>query len=70
MLGWSPTWDFETTIAKTVAWYTDPRWERAAEDLTLWRGGGALQHFERARPVRRQKQSVEFLELRRAQRVG
>lgn len=42
----------------------------AAEDLTLWRGGGALQHFERARPVRRQKQSVEFLELRRGQRVG
>lgn len=42
----------------------------AAEDLTLWRGGGALQHFERARPVRQQKQSVEFLELRRAQRVG
>jgi dTDP-D-glucose 4,6-dehydratase len=35
MLGWSPTWDFETTIAKTVAWYTDPRWNRSAEELTL-----------------------------------
>lgn len=35
MLGWSPTWDFETTIAKTVAWYTDPRWEHSAEELTL-----------------------------------
>ncbi len=25
-LGWTPTHDFETTMAKTVAWYRDNRW--------------------------------------------
>jgi CDP-glucose 4,6-dehydratase len=35
MLGWTPTWDFDETIAKTVAWYTDAKAAVNAHSLTI-----------------------------------
>jgi CDP-glucose 4,6-dehydratase len=34
MLGWSPTWGFEETIAKTVAWYKEKPTEKTAQEIT------------------------------------
>jgi CDP-glucose 4,6-dehydratase len=35
MLGWSPTWGFDETIQRTVEWYTDPRCDSDARELTM-----------------------------------
>jgi CDP-glucose 4,6-dehydratase len=35
MLGWTPNWDFDETISKTVAWYTDSRADENAHQLTM-----------------------------------
>lgn len=34
MLGWSPNWDFEETISRTVQWYRDPRSSADACEIT------------------------------------
>ena len=37
MLGWRPVWDFETAVAKTIAWYRDVHEKKDVDPQKLTR---------------------------------
>jgi CDP-glucose 4,6-dehydratase len=45
VLGWSPKWNFETTVEKTVTWYTETAKGAGAPDVTL----AQIKEFENER---------------------